>query len=91
MLNCRTLLSLVRRAALLSERTGGAPKQPSKQAQLTYPSSKIVNNWGAWVVRSVECLTRELSSGLDLGVVSSSPELGSELGTEPTDKQTNKT
>ena len=37
----------------------------------------------AWVAQSVKCLTLDFSSGLDLGVVSSSTTLGSTLGLEP--------
>jgi len=37
-----------------------------------------------WVAQSVQRLTLHLSSGLDLSVVSSSPELGSMLGMEST-------
>ena len=37
---------------------------------------------------SAECLTLDLSSGLDLRVISSSPAMGSLLGVEPI--QTNK-
>ena len=39
---------------------------------------------GSWVTQSVECLALNLSSGLDLRVVSSSPILGSMLDMEPT-------
>ena len=39
---------------------------------------------GTWLAHSVEHLTLDLSSGLDLRVVSSSPILGSTLGTKPT-------
>ena len=39
---------------------------------------------GAWVAQSVKCLTLDLSSGLDLMVVSWSPALSSMLGMEPT-------
>ena len=39
---------------------------------------------GAWVAQSVKCRTLDLSSDLDLRVVSSSPRLGSTLGMEPT-------
>jgi len=36
------------------------------------------------VAQSVKRLTLDLGSGVDLGVVSSSPVLGSVLGVEPT-------
>jgi len=39
---------------------------------------------GTWVAQSVKHPTLDLSSGLDLRVVSSSSELGSTLGMEPT-------
>ena len=52
------------------------------------------HSWGTWVVQLVECLSFDLSSGLDLRVMSSSPALVSMLGMEPTylnkNKQTNK-
>jgi len=38
----------------------------------------------AWVAQTVKCLTLDLSSGLDLRVLSSSPALGSMLGMEST-------
>ena len=38
---------------------------------------------GAWVVHSVKCLTLDLSSGLVVRVVSSSPGLDSALGVNP--------
>lgn len=38
----------------------------------------------AWVPQLVKCLNLDLSSGLELGVVSSSPVLGSTLGVDPT-------
>ena len=45
-------------------------------------------SWGAWAARSVECPALDLSSGLDLRVVSSSPVLSSAfssgLGMKPT-------
>ena len=43
-----------------------------------------------WLAESVKCLTLDLSSGLDLRVVSSSPILGSALGMKPTLKQNQK-
>jgi len=43
--------------------------------------------WGAWVAQSVKHLTLDLSSGLDLWVMSSNPVLGSTLGVEPTLKK----
>ena len=47
-----------------------------------------VPNGDCWVVQSVKCLTLDLSSGLDLKVLSSGPVsgfvLGSTLGVEPT-------
>ena len=39
---------------------------------------------GAWLAQSVKCLTLDLSSGLDLRVVSWGSALGSALGGEPT-------
>jgi len=44
---------------------------------------------GAWVALSVEHPTPDLSSGLGLRVLSSSPTLGSTLGMEPTYKMQN--
>ena len=41
-----------------------------------------MNEWGVWVVQLIECPTLDLSPGLDLRVVSSSPALGSKLGME---------
>ena len=38
---------------------------------------------GAWVVQSIETLTLDFSSGLDLRVLSSGPMLGSMLDMEP--------
>ena len=43
-----------------------------------------IRNWGTWVAQLVEHLTPDLSSGLDLRVVGSSPILGSALDVEPT-------
>jgi len=43
---------------------------------------KINVSRGAWVSQSVEHQTLDLSSGLDLRVVSSSPVLGFTLGVE---------
>ena len=45
---------------------------------------KSKTNGGAWVAQSVKHRTLDLSSGLALRVVSSSPTLGSMLGMEPT-------
>jgi len=45
---------------------------------------------GTWAARSVKHPTLELSSGLDLRVVSSSPMLGSMLGVEPALKKKKK-
>ena len=42
------------------------------------------------MVQSVKCLTLDLSSGLDLSVMSSSPMLGSVLGVEPTSEKRKK-
>ena len=39
---------------------------------------------GTWLAQSVKPPTLDLSSGLDLRVMSSSPALGSTLGEEPT-------
>ena len=44
---------------------------------------RLVTFWGTWVPQSVKRLTLDLSSDLHLGVVSSSPALGSTLGVEP--------
>ena len=44
---------------------------------------------GVWVAYLVECLTLDLSSGLDLSVMSSSPALGPMLGMEPNLKKKN--
>ena len=41
-----------------------------------------VNSRGTWVAQSVECLTLDLSSGLDLGVGSSRPSLQLHAGHE---------
>jgi len=46
----------------------------------------ILSSWGTWVAQSVKYLTLDLSSGLDLTVVSLSPTLGSMLGVEPADE-----
>lgn len=40
--------------------------------------------WGAWVVPLIEPLTLDLSSGLELRVMSSSLSLGSTHSVEPT-------
>ena len=45
--------------------------------------NKNVKNRGAWVAQLVERPTLDLSSGLDLRVVSPSPTLGSVLGIKP--------
>ena len=45
---------------------------------------KILYNQGAWVAQLVKHLTLDLSLGLALRAVSSSPILGSMLGLEPT-------
>lgn len=42
---------------------------------------------GAWVAQSFTCQTFDLSTGLDVGVMSSSPALRSMLGMEPTFKK----
>ena len=44
---------------------------------------KVLVGRGAWV-ESVKCPPLDLSSGLDLMVMSSSPTLGSTLGMKPT-------
>ena len=51
---------------------------------------KYSNNWGTWVAQPVKDRLLDLSSGLDLRVVSSSPALGSTLGAEPTQKKERK-
>ena len=51
---------------------------------------KKKRDMGVWVAQLVKHLTLDLSSGLDLRVVSSSPSLGSTLGMEPTQKQKQK-
>ena len=43
-----------------------------------------IDTKGTWVAQWVKHLTLDLSSGLDLRVVSSSPMLGSTLGVKPT-------
>ena len=48
------------------------------------PLKQSESSRGARVAQSVKHPTLDLSSGLDLGVASSSPGLGSELGVEPT-------
>ena len=45
---------------------------------------KYCDYGGAWVAQSVGCLTFDLSSVLDLRVMSSSPVLGFVLGMAPT-------
>ena len=45
---------------------------------------------GAWVAQSAKPPALDLSPGLDLSVVSSSPALGSTLGMEPTLKKREK-
>ena len=42
----------------------------------------MADHWGAWVSQLVKCPTLDLSSGLDLSVMSSSPTLGSMLDAE---------
>ena len=49
--------------------------------------SKLKITRGAWVAQSAKHLTLDLSSDLDLRVMSSSPMLGSVLGVEPTLKK----
>ena len=44
-------------------------------------------DWGAWVAQSVKHPTLDLSSGLDLRVMSSSPILSPMLGVESTQKK----
>ena len=48
---------------------------------------RLLKERGAWVAKLVKCLTPDLSSGLDLRVVSLSPTLDSTLGMEPTLKK----
>ena len=45
---------------------------------------RINLDWGAWVAQSVEYLTLDLGSGLDIRVVSLGLTLGSVLGIKPT-------
>ena len=45
---------------------------------------------GAWGVQAGKCPTLDLSSGLDLRVMSSSPALGSVVGVKPTLKKKKK-
>ena len=40
--------------------------------------------WGTWGSQLAKCLTLDLSSGLNVRIVSSSPVLASILGVEPT-------
>ena len=42
---------------------------------------------GAWLAQLVKHLSLDLSSGLDLRVMSLSPALGSTLGLEPTERR----
>ena len=51
---------------------------------LEFVKIKRIYNWGSLVAQSVKHLTLDLSSGLDLRVLSSSLVLGSMLGVEPT-------
>ena len=46
-------------------------------------NEKVAEAWGTWMAQSVKRPTLDLSSGLDLRVMSSSPVLGSTLSTEP--------
>ena len=46
-----------------------------------------MQNWGTWVAQLVKHSILNLSSGLDLRVMSSSPVLGSMLGMESTLKK----
>ena len=50
----------------------------------------VVNSWSTWVAQSVEPLSLDLSSGLDLRIMSSSPMLASALDMEPTFKNCKK-
>ena len=45
---------------------------------------KKSHDWSIWVAQSVKHLTLYLSSGLHLGVLGSSPTLGSMWGMQPT-------
>ena len=57
------------------------------QAAITVACLKMIwgeRGWCARVVLSLKHLTLDLSSGLDLGVMSSNPMLGSMQGMEPT-------
>ena len=45
---------------------------------------KLEHWWGTWAAQSVKHLTLNLSSGIDLRILSSSLTLGSTLGMEPT-------
>ena len=47
----------------------------------------LKSKWGTWKALSVKHLTLDLSSGLDISVVSSNPTLGSMLNVESTLKK----
>ena len=57
---------------------------PMLGAEITLKKSFKKAGVGTWVAQSVKCLTLDLSSGLDLTAVSSSPMLGFALGMKPT-------
>ena len=44
---------------------------------------KMISSRGSWVAQSVKLLTLDLTSGLDLNIMSSSLALGSMLGMKP--------
>ena len=44
--------------------------------------SKQSNSWDTWVAQLVKCLTLDLGSSHNLGILGSSPELGSMLSGE---------
>ena len=72
------------------------PTERSQKQKVTYRTITFIWNvqnvqiWEPWVARSVRHLTLDLSSGLDLRVMTSSPALGSMLGIKPTLKNKEK-
>lgn len=65
-------------ASIAGVRTG-----PGRKSVTCHIFWKMINRRDAWVTRLVERPTLDLSSGLDLTVVSLSSTLGSALGVEP--------
>ena len=56
----------------------------TQRSQQRQSPNKIKCFRGTWVAWSVKCPTLDLSSGLELTVMSSNPMLGSMLGMKPT-------